>query len=64
MMWQLKYQDAVEEGRVEGLAEGRAEGRLEAKFELARAMIADGEPIDKIMRYTHLPHEDIGRLMA
>ncbi len=27
MMWQLKFQDAVEEGRAEGRAEGLAEGQ-------------------------------------
>ena len=67
MMWQLKYQDAVEEGRAEGRAEGHAEGRseglLEGKFEFAKALIADGVPIDRIMRYTHLLREDIERLM-
>ena len=68
MMWQLKYQDAVEEGRAEGRAEGHAEGRaeglLEGKFEFAKALIADGVPIDRIMRYTHLLREDIERLMT
>ena len=33
MMWQLKYQDAVEEGRAEGRAEGLAEGRTEGREE-------------------------------
>ena len=72
MMWQLKYQDAVEEGRAEGRVEGREEGRiegraeglLEGKFEFAKALIADGVPIDRIMRYTHLLREDIERLMT
>ena len=64
MMWQLKYQDAVEEGRAEGREEGRAEGLLEGKFEFAKALIADGVPIERIMRYTHLSRESIERLMA
>lgn len=50
MMWQLKYQDAVEEGRVEGLAEGRTEGRISdlrnlmqnTGWSLERAMVALG----------------------
>ena len=33
MMWQLKFQDAREEGRVEGRVEGRAEGRVEGRAE-------------------------------
>ena len=33
MMWELKLQDAREEGRAEGLAESRAEGRNEGRME-------------------------------
>ena len=51
MTWQLKYQDAVEESRAEGLLEG--------KIEFAKAMIADGVPIDKIMHYTGLTLEEV-----
>jgi len=60
MMWQLKYQDAIEDAK----EEGREEGRFEGKLEFAKAMIADGEPIDKIIRYTNLPREDIERMRA
>ena len=30
--------------------------------ELAKAMLADGEPIEKIMRWTKLPYDTIVRL--
>ena len=41
-----------------GIQKGVAEGRLE----IARAMIADGEPVEKIKRYTGLTSEEIERL--
>ena len=47
------------EGRAEGHAEGLVEGREEKAFEMARAMLQDGESIEKIMRYTKLSREQI-----
>ena len=47
------------EGRAEGLAEGLAEGRDERSIEIAREMLADGESIEKIMRYTGLTETQI-----
>ena len=57
---QMAYarQEAIEEGRAEGHAEGRAEGRAE----VAREMLADGMPVDKIARYTELSIEEIAAL--
>jgi len=49
-------------GRQEGLREGRQEGRQVREVEIARSMIADGEPIEKIMRYTGLTQAEIDRL--
>ena len=55
---QMAYarQEAIEEG----LAEGRAEGRAE----VARGMLADGMPVDKIAKYTNLSIEEIEALKA
>ena len=55
---QMAYarQEAIEEG----LAEGRAEGRAE----VARGMLADGMPVDKIAKYTNLSIEEIETLKA
>ena len=39
-----------------------AEGVLDSKREMARQMLADNEPIDKISRYTHLSEEIIRSL--
>ena len=43
--------------------EGRTEGRDERNLEIARNMKADGEPMEKIMRYTGLTKEEIEKLM-
>ena len=55
------------EGRVEGRVEGRAEGRVEGRVEgrndertaVALDMLADNEPIEKIVKYSHLPESKI-----
>ena len=48
-----------EEGREEGRAEGRAEGEHSKALDFARSMKADGEPVEKIARYTGLTPEEI-----
>ena len=58
------------EGHMEGYAEGREEGRLEGRLEgrqtttvaIAKAMKQAGEPIEKIMAYTHLSEDEIEAL--
>ena len=37
-----------------GMKKAKDEGRAEEKVEVARNMKADGEPVEKIMRYTGL----------
>ena len=73
---QMAYarQEAIEEGRAEGRAKGRAEGlaegrakgrvegRAEGRAEVAREMLADGMPVDKIAKYTELSIEEIAAL--
>lgn len=48
--------------REEGRAEGRAEGREQKAIEMARIMLQNGEPIDKILQYTNLSKEQIENL--
>jgi len=50
------------EGREEGKAEGKIEGMQERNLEIARQMKADGEPVEKIQRYTGLTEEEIAGL--
>ena len=58
MMWQLKYPDAVEEGR----AEGRAEGRFEQNIEIARNALLMNMAIEDIVKLTGLTREEIQHL--
>ena len=49
---------AQEEGRAEGLAEGRADG----KREMARALKAMGDPVEKIMTVSGLTKAEVEAL--
>lgn len=51
-----------QEGMAKGVAEGMAKGMAEGKTESARAMKADGMPIELISKYTGLAVEEIERL--
>ena len=62
-MAQLDYNSGMKKARDEGRTEGRTEGRDERNLEIARNMKADGEPIEKIMRYTGLTKEEIENVM-
>ena len=42
-----------------GINHARREGREEGRKETARNMMANGEPVDKIIRYTGLTREEI-----
>ena len=52
-------EQGFEKGHEKGRAEGLAEGRDERSIEIAREMLADGESIEKIMRYTGLTETQI-----
>ena len=53
-MAQIDYNSGMKKAKDEGKAEGRTEGKGERSIEIARNMKADGEPVEKIMRYTGL----------
>ena len=55
MMWQLKYQDAVEEGRAEGRAEGIATGVVTSTRNLMRNT---GWPIEQALSTLGVPEEE------
>ena len=46
----------------QALYNARREATIERNNEIARNMIADGEPIEKIVRYTGLAKESIEKL--
>ena len=52
----------IDNGMYVNRLEGMAEGEIEAKLEMAREMKSDGEPLEKIMKYTHLTKEQIDAL--
>lgn len=50
--------------RQEAIEEGHAQGRAEGRAEVAREMLADGMPVDKIAKYTELSIEEIEALKS
>jgi len=59
MMWELKYQDAVEEGREEGRAEGKAEGTAErALSDLKNLMETTRWSIEQTLAALKIPKEE------
>jgi predicted transposase/invertase (TIGR01784 family) len=61
MMWDI--QGAKNYARQEGFQEGRQEGRQEGKFDVAKALLLIGDPIDKIVQVTGLSREEIEKLV-
>ena len=49
------YSDAIDESFEKGAEQGRDKERTATALD----MIADNEPIEKIMKYSHLPKEKI-----
>ena len=67
---QEKYDDAIKVMRdhiaayKEAIIEGKIEGKKEGKIEMAKIMLMENEPIDKIARYTGLSEEELLRIKA
>ncbi len=63
---ELGFEKGLEQGEASGLErgikQGEASGRAEREIEMARAMRADNEAVEKIVRYTGLPKEKIQML--
>ena len=51
--------EGLAEGRAEGRVEGRVEGRNDERTAVALDMLADNEPIEKIVKYSHLPESKV-----
>ena len=54
----------AEAAEMRGHAKGHAEGDLDRALKVAREMLADGMPVDKICKYTELSVEQIEALKA
>ncbi len=55
-------QKEIKKTRQEGREEGREEGQLEKGISVALAMLAEGEPEEKILRYTGLSASQLGEI--
>jgi len=53
----IEEEKLLAEGKAEGVEEGIEIGEEKGKIEIAKVMKTDGEPIDKIVKYTRLPIE-------
>ena len=58
----MTLQELMDRNYEQGLEQGRAEGELEAARKLACVMKADGEPVERISRYTGLSADEIEKL--
>ena len=61
-MYQTDLQSNLATAEDRGERRGREAGRTERNCEFARMMLSDGEPIEKIMRYTGLTKQEIAQL--
>jgi predicted transposase/invertase (TIGR01784 family) len=52
-----------EQGLEEGLEEGMEKGIVQGMEKVARNMLSDGMPVDKVTQYTNLPREKIEALL-
>ena len=60
--FQTDYQSDIATAEDRGERRGELKGRAAEKIEIARTMIADGEPVEKIVRYTGLTIEELKHL--
>ena len=56
--------EGIKQGEKKGLEKGKVEGAKAEKKEIARQMLLDGEPVEKIKKWTGLTHQWIGRLKS
>jgi len=59
LKWLMIEASTVKKAEEKAEARGKAEGKAEEKMEIAKEMIADNEPIEKIIKYTGLTLEQI-----
>ena len=52
----------LEKARRKEKQNGIEEGAKEKQIEIAKEMLREGEPIEKIMKFTHLSEEEIKNL--
>ena len=50
------------EGKAEGIEIGEARGKIEERIEIAKEMLLEGEPIEKIIKFSKLTKEEVDNL--
>ena len=55
----VEKKHARAEGHSEGFAEGHSEGVAEGHREMAKAMLAEGDSVEKVVRISKLPEAEI-----
>ena len=55
-------QEGLKEGEIKGIKKGKKEGKKEEKIEIAKGMIKDNEPVEKISKYTGLTRKEIEKI--
>ena len=63
-IWLKAEAQGLEKGREQGLEEGLEKGRDKEREKTALDMLADNEPIEKIVKYSHLSTEKVLELKA
>lgn len=59
-----KEEEELEDARLEGMEKGREEGIQQRNIEIAKEMLADGEPLERIMKFTKLTKSQITSLTS
>ena len=62
LFYEKKYEKKYERDLKERFEQGSEQGRIADKLETARAMKADNEPVEKIVKYTGLSRDEIDKL--
>jgi hypothetical protein len=58
----VSRQEGIDEGIAIGEARGEARGEAIGRVEAARAMLSDGVPLEKVIKYTGLTDVDLKNL--
>ena len=61
---EASYDTGLEQGVKQGLEQGIVQGSKQEKLEIARAMLSDGDSIDKVSRITGLSIEKINSIVS
>ena len=52
-------EEGLAEGRASGLADGIIQGQKQEKYYIAKSMLSDGVPVEKIVQYSGLSSEEV-----